>query len=78
MCFLMKPLISFCVKYIESAKIDKNTSVEHLVPNYLGSEQHGQLYCKNLVAFIPLLFFLKHVKYSDYNPKVRYLHALKC
>ena len=22
-------------------------------------------------------FFLKHVNYSDYNPKVRYLHALK-
>ena len=23
-------------------------------------------------------FFLKHINYSDYNPKVRYLHALKC
>ena len=23
-------------------------------------------------------FFLKHVNYSDYNPKVRYLHAPKC
>ena len=23
-------------------------------------------------------FFLKHLNYSDYNPKVRYLYALKC
>ena len=26
----------------------------------------------------PIFFFLKHVNYSHYNPKVRYLHALKC
>ena len=29
-------------------------------------------------CFAVKIFFLKHVNYSDYNPKVRYLHALKC
>ena len=34
--------------------------------------------CGPKKCYTSFYFFLKHVNYSDYNPKVRYLHALKC